>query len=124
MSKGAQGAPRGPGGPVDSRGPKGPKGFYRTPSRVPLVCTVGPSKGARGPVGPVDQVHDRTKAMAAACLALVVGHPVCARRWAERAFEIEREEAVFSYRCPRVHSADFAENFPPAWRSWVGRHDR
>jgi hypothetical protein len=45
MSKGTQGDPKGTRGPVDSRGPTGPEGFYRTPTRVPLVCTVGPAKG-------------------------------------------------------------------------------
>jgi hypothetical protein len=45
----------------------------------------------RSLVTPAGRVEDRTKVMAAACLALVAGKPLRARRWAERAFEIERE---------------------------------
>jgi hypothetical protein len=39
----------------------------------------------------VGDVQDRAKAMAAACLAILAGDILAARRWAVRAVEIERQ---------------------------------
>ena len=46
---------------------------------------------SRALLTPVGRVHDRAKVMAVACLAVVCNDLMSARRWAVRAFEIERE---------------------------------
>jgi hypothetical protein len=72
---------------------------------------------------PVDQVHDRAKVMAAACLALVVATRFVLVDGLKERSRSRGKRPFFPIDAPE-HSADFAENFPPAWRSRVRRHDR